>query len=271
MPNTFRVIWTLTRRELAVKLSSFWLYGLMSAICLVAALFGGAFIQSFDTENVLVSSGPISALNAGIVLFLGLALGIRLTASLVWEREHRTLDVLLAGPTGHSEIIAAKFIAELLVLMLILVIYLLFLIVGQPLGSAVLTLADAGEIAIWSSFIIPVMAFGLLVSALFSSVRAAVVAFLVVITFLGIYEGLVIWLAPLSPTDMSLSMLYLRSGLESVQKATQWLSPVSHICEPVLVYLGRSVSGWTDILAAVTLGVSFLGISVAVSARRGIV
>ena len=268
MVRGLRVLWILTRRELAEKLGSVWLYLLMSLVCLAAILFGNGFIRSFQTETVLVSTGPLAALNAGMLLFLGLVTGVRLASSLSWEREHGTLDVLLVGPATHASVVAAKFVAEVVVLCVILGFYAAFLLAVQPLGRGVLSASDAGALATWSVHVLPTMALGLLVSAAFSTVRGAVIAFLALFTVLAMIEALSIWLAPMAPTDMTLPLLFLRSTFNAAAPALEMVSAVTHLFEPVQIYLGRAVTGLAGATASLTLCLATLVLAVAVNRRR---
>ena len=268
MKTKMQMIWSLTRREVIAKFRSIWLYLLISLVCFAAILFGNGFIRSFQTETVLVSNGPLSALNAGVLLLLGLVAGVRLAGSLSWEREHRTLEVLLVGPATHATVIAAKFLAEALVIVVVLGCYGLFLLLGQPLGQGVLTFGDAGSLAAWAVFILPTMALGLLVSSLFSTVRAAVVAFLVFFGLLLLIEVLAIWLAPLPPTEMSLAQMFLRSALEIVAPAREFGSAIAQLVEPVQIYLGRGFVDPQSVAIALALSLVTLGLAVVVSRGR---
>jgi ABC-type Na+ efflux pump permease subunit len=145
---------------------------------------------------------------------------------LAWEREHRTLEVLLVGPVPWSGVVLAKFLVELCVLGLLLAVYCAYLLVAQPLGAGVIGLTDTGPLALLPLFVLPLLALGLLVSCWARSVRGAVVGFLVLVGVLAIHEAARAILAPLPAAEMSLSSLYLRAGLERLAPA---LNPVSAV------------------------------------------
>src|SRR5690606_19239209 len=71
--------------------------------------------RASSSTCILLSFGM--ALNIAVVIFLGLVLGLRLAASIAWEREHRTLEVLIAGPVSFEAVVLAKFLVELCVLL----------------------------------------------------------------------------------------------------------------------------------------------------------
>lgn len=268
MSANLQMIWSLTRREVFAKFRSIWLYLLISLVCLAAIVFGNGFIRSFETETVLVSNGPLSALNAGVFLLLGLVAGVRLAGSLSWEREHRTLEVLLVGPATHGSVIASKFLAEAFVVLVVLGFYCLFLLLGQPLGRGVLTAGDAASLAAWSVYILPTMALGLLVSSLFSTVRAAVVAFLVFFGLLLLVELSAIWLAPLPPTEMSLAQMFLRSALEITAPIREYTSAIAQLVEPIQITLGRGIIDLRGVVVAFALCALTLGLAILVSRGR---
>jgi ABC-type transport system involved in multi-copper enzyme maturation permease subunit len=225
-PDHLHLTGLLARRELGARLMSPWFFGVATLICLTALLYGSGFQQSFATETVLVSADPLLPLNVMVVSFVGLVLGLRLAASLAWEREHRTLEVLLVGPVPWSAVVLAKFLVELCVLGLLLAIYWAYLLLAQPLGAGVIGLADTSPLAVLPLFALPLLALGLLVSCWARSVRSAVVGFLVLVGVLAILEATRAILTTLPAAEMSLSALYLRAGLERLAPA---LAPVSAV------------------------------------------
>jgi hypothetical protein len=108
LPHPLRSIVILTRRELRSRLGSVWFYIVATIPCLLAVMFGGGFLRAFETETVLVSADPLLGLNTAVLAFLAIVLGLRLSSSLAWEREHRTLEVLLVGPVGYTSILAIE-------------------------------------------------------------------------------------------------------------------------------------------------------------------
>lgn len=225
-PGSLQLTALLVRRELGARLSSPWFFAVATVICLAALLYGSGFQQSFTTETVLVTADPLLVLNVMVVSFVGLVLGLRLAAGMAWEREHRTLEVLLVGPVPWSAVVLAKFLVELGVLLLLLAIHWLYLLLAQPLGAGVIGLADTIPLGLLPLFALPLLAQWLLVSCWARSVRGAVVVFLVLVCVLAILEVARSILATLPAAEMSLSALYLRAGLERLAPA---LNPVSSV------------------------------------------
>ena len=56
---------------------------------------------------MLVTTDPLAVLNAVVVSVLAAVLGLRLAASLAWEREHHTMEVLLVRSRPPTEAIFA--------------------------------------------------------------------------------------------------------------------------------------------------------------------
>lgn len=232
-PAQRRLIALMTRREIRSKLTSFWFFVVASAVCLIAFVYGSGFQETFVTESVLVTTDPLMPLNTFVFVFLGLVLGLRLATSLSWEREHRTLEVLLVGPVRWSAVIVAKFVVELGVLALLIAIYLAYLYLGQPLGAGVIGATDLLSMSVTPLFVLPVMAMGLLVSAWARSVRAAVVGYLVVIGLLSAFALVLGILEATPPDQMSLSSVYIKAGLEEVAKFLAPVSPVSLLARAI--------------------------------------
>lgn len=232
-PGSLGVTALVFDREARAKLTSPWFYVVASIVCLIAWAYGAGFQQTFATESVLVTTDPLMALNIAVVVFLSVVLGLRLAASMAWEREHRTLEVLLLGPAGWTSIVAAKFTAELGVLIGLLAVYSLYLLVGQPLGQGVIGLREIGGLAALPAFGLPTLALGLLVGAMVSSVRGAVVLFLVVVVLL---VGLELALAALTGTgadQLSLFSLYLRAALEAATPVLRPISAMASLMQPI--------------------------------------
>lgn len=268
-PGFGRLLYVLVRREVTTKLTSFWLYAVATIVCAVAYLYGGGFQQSFETESVLVTTDPLMPLNIIVVALLGLVLGLRLATALSWEREHQTLEVLLVGPVPWSAVVLAKFLVELCVMVVLLAIYATYLLLGQPLGAGVIQLSDTAVVATAPIFILPLMATGLLVSAWARSVRGAVLFYLVAVVVMAGFELLLGILKAEDLASMSLSSLYLRSGLETVAPYLTPVSPVGQIAEMVRSLQGQ---GWVpaqEQVLVLGLALLFLLASYGVARYRG--
>lgn len=261
----------LTRRELAARLLSPWLYIVASLICLIAFFYGGGFLRSFETESVLVTTDPLAALNAVVVAVLAVVLGLRLATSLAWEREHRTMELLLVGPVSHEAILLAKFCAELILLVLLMVVYAAYLVVAQPLGAGVVGLADAAAIGRMPLHALPLMALGLLVSAWARSVRGAVVAYLAIVVILALFEIVLGLLTARQPQELSLAAAYLRSVMSVAATVVDPVSAVSRLADLAAGLTVQTPLPASRTLMAVALAVGTLALAALVSRARGAV
>lgn len=246
----------IVRREIASRMRSAWFFATATAACLIAWWYGVGFQSTFRTETIVVTDDPLKALNATIVTFLGFIIGLRLATSIAWEREHGTIQVLLSGPVTWLSIVTSKFLAELIVLIAFVVIYQIYLVAAQPLGAGVLSVGDTLSVAILVLFALPLLSLGLLVSAWSRTVRNAVLLYLVLVLLLAGFEVAHIGLSALSPTQASLTSLYLRAGLDAIEPA---LSPVSATAQ--LAHLFESVSRQSPVQASQTLAA--VGLSLA--------
>jgi ABC-type transport system involved in multi-copper enzyme maturation permease subunit len=270
-PGHLGIALLLMRRELAARLMSPWLYAVASLVCVIAWFYGGGFLRAFETESVLVTTDPLAALNVIVVVVLGVVLGLRLAASLAWEREHRTLEVLLAGPVSHGAILLAKFCVELLLLALLVTIYAAYLLVAQPLGAGVVGPGDAAAIGRMPLHALPVLALGLLASAWARSVRGAVVAYLAIVLLLGLFEIVLGMLLARQPQELGLVAVYLR-GIMSA--AAPVIDPVSAVARLADLTQGLTVQTPLPVLRtlmAVGLTLVTLALATLVSRARGAV
>lgn len=222
-----KLIVLLVGRELAAKLVSPWVYAVATLICLIAFAYGEGFQRSFDTESVLVTTDPLMTLDIVVVVFLGLILGLRLATSMSWEREHGTLDVLLVAPVPRLAILLAKYLVEICVLVMTIALFATYLFIAQPLGRGVIGTVDLISVIQMPLFVLPVMAFGLLISVATSTVRSSVVLYLVFIGLFAVFDGGLGILNTTPADEMSLSSLYIRSGFQAIAPIVQTISPVS--------------------------------------------
>ncbi len=235
-------------REVRAKLASLWLYAVAGAVCLIAWVYGAGFAQIFQTESVLVTTDPLMALNVLVVAFLGVVLGLRLSASIAWEREHRTLEVLVVGPVSFEAIVLAKFLVELCVFAVLIAIYVLYLLFAQPLGAGVIGLREALSVGQMPLHALPTLALGLLVSSLARTVRGAVVVYLVVVLCLGLFEIVHGFLLAQPPEELSLTEAHFSAAL---QRAAAFLDPISAIAR--LADLADVLTAQTPLIASKTL------------------
>lgn len=268
-PGTLRLTTLLVGRELGTKLSSFWFFLVATAVCLIAGLYGAGFQHAFETESVLVTTDPLQALNVMVFGFVGLVLGLRLASGLAWEREHRTLEVLLVGPVPWSVVVLAKFLVEFCVLTAMVAIYLTYLLLAQPLGAGVIGLGDTLPVSQMLIFVLPMLALGLLISAWARSVRSAVVAFLVLIGLLGIFEVTLGVLTAMPANEISLSSLYLRAGLQSIAAVLHPISAVAVLARLVENLQMQIPVTASQIGATMALTVATLALSVLIARLRG--
>lgn len=270
VPSRVRTLQVLTLRELRGRLVSGWGLLLLSAVFSLAAVYGGGFLGTFETESVLVSVDPTMPLNTMVLFFLALVLGLRLSTSLSWEREHRTLEVILTGPAGHGEIAVSKFLAEAVFFVAILTGYCAYLLVATPMGQGTLELADLASIWSASLLMLPFLGLGLLISALNATVRGAVIGYLIVCLLLGLVEVLTLWLSVQEPQNLSLSMLYLRRGLETVSRVFYYVSPASYLSDLFRQMLDLSLLSVERLIEACALCVGLLALAIGISSRRGL-
>jgi ABC-type transport system involved in multi-copper enzyme maturation permease subunit len=268
-PGFLQTTFILLRREVAGKLGSPWFYVVASVICMLAWAFGAGFAQTFETESALVTTDPLMPLNIMVVSFLAIVLGLRLASSIAWEREHRTLEVLVVGPVPFEAIALAKFLAELCVFAALLAIYFAYLLLAQPLGAGVIDSAGALSAGQMPLHALPTLALGLLVSALSRSVRGAVLVYLAIVVFLGVFEIVRGVLLSRPPEQLSLGAAYLRSALQS---AARMLDPASAIAQ--LANLTRGLAAQEPLLAADALHALILtaltiGLAAVLSRVRG--
>jgi hypothetical protein len=224
-PDALRISSHLAARAIRARLVSPWLYVLASGVCGLVALAATAFHKTFETESVAVDASPLASANGAVLGFLALALGAQAATSLSWEREHRTMEVLFAGPVSAGALLGGKVMVEGATLFLLLLVYSAYCLAVRPVGGGL----EAGQVAeFWakSLLVLPSIGLGLLLSAQMGTVRGAILSFLAAFTLLGALEAAHLWLSAKDPNDLTLAVLYVR---RAVAAATDLLAPVSPV------------------------------------------
>jgi hypothetical protein len=254
---------------LLARIGSAWFWITASLICVIAWLYGAGFQQTFETESVLVTTDPLMTLNVLIVVFLSVVLALRLAASLAGEREHRTLEVLLVGPASWGEIVAAKFLVELCVMALLVVVYLAYLLLAQPLGAGVIAPRDTLGLLAMPVFALPVLALGLLVAAWARTVRAAVVSLTGVLGLLAAFEVGLWLLEARAPDQIELTELQVRSALEAAAPVLAWVSAPGQLAGLAKALAQNAAPTGAAALWSLGLTACTLGLATAVARLRG--
>ena len=256
-------------RDMRAKFSSIWLYALASGVCAIVAFFAISFHKAFETETVTVAADPLSAVHGIVLASLGLILGIRAAMALSWEREHRTMEVLLSGPVTIVALVSAKLSAELATLIFLNIVYTIYMAIVRPVGDAWLL---HSIVSYWylSLLILPMIGLGVAVSALVSTVRGAVVTFVVVCLALGLVEGFTLWLNGQDANDLSLPVLYVRQTLDVVTGWLSIVSPVAYIADLFEILSGAVTAAPGIFSAATAVFVASAVVSSVAATRRAI-
>lgn len=258
-------------REAAARLASPGFYVVASLVCVIAWFYGAGFARTFVTESVLVTTDPLMGLNIMVVTFLGLVLGLRLAYGIAWEREHGTFEVLVAGPASFEAVVLAKFLVELCVCAAIIAIYILYLLVAQPLGAGVIDVGTAMSVGRMPLHALPTLALGLLISAWAATVRGAVLVYLVVVAALSTFELVLAMLLAREPSELSLGAAYLRSAMQSADTIVDPISPMARLEDLAAGLVAQVPLSSSDTWQALALAAAVLVLAALLCRVRGAV
>lgn len=268
-PGPAGIVLLLVRREIAARLTSPWPWAVASLVCLIAWIYGAGFAASFATETVLVTTDPLAALNLAVVAVLGLVLGLRLAASMAWEREHRMLEVLLVGPVAHAAVVAAKFLAEFAVLAALVAVHAAYLLLAQPLGAGVIGAADVGALGLLPVHALPMLALGLLAGAGARTVRGSVVAYLAAVMVLVAIEAGGAALAAQPERELGLAATWARAALSAAAALADPLSAAARLADPLRAFVQQVPMPPAQTVQAAVLALATLVLAGAASRLRG--
>ncbi len=195
--------------------------------------------------------------------------GLRLSSSIAWEREHRTLEVLLVAPATWPSVAAAKFVSELSVFIFVALAYVVYLVAAQPMGAGVVGLAEAGHTLLTLLLAMPFLGLGLVVSTFSRTVRSASIVYIVLVLVFTAFDAAYGILVAIPPENLSLVALYGRATVELADPFIQFISPTSAVAAGAQVRGGGTGEVAGAIMQAIGLSFAMVALAVVAGSRRG--
>lgn len=228
----WRLARTIQRRDLHATLYGFGLYVTLAAAIVVAATVLRNYVKSVQDSGLYVLSNPFAIPLFGAVVLSSIYLAIVSTTTIARERDQGTLEVLFYGPMDAVAYLLGKYLAQMSVYVLMVVIYLIALLL-----YALVTNFVFGLNLLWAAFLSAatasaIVTVGILLSTLNRSARGALLALLaLVLSFLGVQLGhdYVSGLTGGLPRGQSNPLQFLQTILAWLDRLFSWLSPFAHL------------------------------------------
>ncbi len=268
-PPRLRVVRTLYLRDLTTVLFSPYVYLLGVLACALASYFAGVFLTTVSSLSVLVSPDPLRIPLVFTAVAVAVYLGISSSIAITHEREQRTLEVLFYGPVTPGARIAALFLRDISVFLIVVAFFFLEALLVSLTTNLTLGASSLRAAGLSVALVCPMVGFSLLISAAFRKTRAAVLLFISLFVILSGLQLASMILDSVSAESASLFVLYLRRALSLFLSWARWLSPFAYIAR-VGEFLDAGAQAPTGIVAAALLyAAGLLAAATAVLRRRG--
>jgi len=165
-----------------------------------------------------------------VIIVTGVYLAFSAVVAIARERESGVMELLFYGPVDNVAYVIGKYSAQVTLYCLLIVLYLIcFLTVSNIAGVQIP--ASFFMMILLSVFIgAYLIAVGVFVSTMSTSVRSAALVFLALIASTLLIQGSQAWLSNIAPeSDYYNPVLLLQQLLGLVQTGLSWLSPFSYL------------------------------------------
>jgi ABC-type transport system involved in multi-copper enzyme maturation permease subunit len=265
---------TVQRRDLRATLYGFGLYVTLSAAVAVAATVLRNYVRSVQDGGLYVLANPFALSLFGAVVLSSVYLALVSTTAIARERDQGTLEVLFYSPVDTVAYLLGKWLAQMGVYGLMVVVYLAILWLYALVTNFAFDLSLLWAALLSVTTASAVVAVGILLSTLNRSVRGALVALLsIVAVFLGVQLGhdyvsdLVTGLARTG----SHPLLFLQVVLGWLNRIFNWLSPFAYLERGIDALLRGSAGEYLLLLSLSMLYTAIaFGLAVRTLDRRGV-
>lgn len=265
---------TIQRRDLRATLYGFGLYVTLSAAVAVAATVLRNYVRSVQDGGLYILANPFALSLFGAVVLSSVYLALVSTTAIARERDQGTLEVLFYSPVDTVAYLLGKWLAQMGVYVLMVVVYLVILWLYALVTNFAfdLSLLWAALLSVMTAS--AVVAVGILLSTLNRSVRGALMALLsIVVVFLGVQlghdyvSGLVTGLTGRG----SHPLLFLQVVLGWLNRIFNWLSPFAYLERGIDALLRGSAGEYLLLLGLSILYTAItFGLAVRTLDRRGV-
>ncbi len=227
--HRLHVVRTLYVRDLSAALFSPFVYLLAVLACALASYFASVFLSTIGSLSVMVSSDPLRIPLVFTAFAAAVYLGISSSVAIAHEREQKTLEVLFYGPVTPAGRIAALFLRDLTVFVIVIVVFFVEALLVSWVTNLTLGALSLRAAAVSIPLVCPMVALSLLISAGTRKTRSAVLLFISLFLVLAGLQVVSMILDSIPAESASLFVMYVRRALFIFLSWIQWLSPFSYI------------------------------------------
>lgn len=263
--------WGLAKRELIASLRSPGIYLAAAIAVFFEAQSLSVSLDFLQDYRLLVAQDLVLPAFLGAVVIAGLYAAVAAAASIVQERERKTLRVLFYTPLDYSSLIAGKYLAQMLGACLILLAAAVYSIAASAYTSFRLDASLLGAALLSVLLLSSMVAFGLALSALAHSTRAAVLLLLVILALLFAAQLAPRVIAGLLPLQNSSLLVYTLPLANLLSAVAAWLSPLAYLLKGMEAAALTSTSDYLlVVLASLAYSAVFMMLTLWFLKRRGV-
>lgn len=268
----WRAAFLIQQRDLRSMVFGLGMYGVLGLSMLAATLILRNYLNFVNEKGLLVLSGAFTLPLFAAVFLSSLFLALSSVTTIARERDQGTMEVLFYGPVDGVSYILGKYLAHIVVYLMMVVVY----GVGFVLYAGLTNFTFPPRL-IWVlllSILVTsdVVAFGMFLSTLSRTVRAALLLFLAIVLVFVVIQAGHTFLTTIPIQDRYYNpVLFLKNAFSFLNQVAGWLSPFSYLNQG-LNAVGRG-SGTTYLVMLVISAaytVVFLGLSVVALERKGV-
>lgn len=224
----FYILRTLVNREIKSTFNGFGFYLVLSISLLISTLVLKEYLQTIETNGILVSQDLLNYPLYFSVLTGSLYLVLTSTITITKEREEGTLQTLFFTPVDEISYVLGKYFQQ----MICYIIFIFILLVYIGLSSVIISLSIPPD-TIKLFFLLVcagscIISLGILVSSMVKSIKISVILFLGIMLLFSFLEFSDIFFIRINlQQEVSMAMLYFRDAIEVVRSIVRLISPIS--------------------------------------------
>lgn len=260
------------RRDLRSMVLGLGIYIVLSLSLLASALILRNYLNFIDESGLLVLSDPFRLPFFIVTLLFSLFLALSSVTTIAREKDQGTLEVLFYGPMDCFSYILGKYLAQISSYLVAAAIYVCCFALYAGLTNLIFPLSMTWVIVLSVLTISAIIAFGMFLSTLTGTARAALLLLLgVVLLFVVIQAGHEL-LANVSSQDRYYNpILFLKNVFSFLNRVANWLSPFSYLNQGMnAVRRGDGTPYLVMLLVSAIYAVVFLGLSMVTLERKGV-
>jgi ABC-type transport system involved in multi-copper enzyme maturation permease subunit len=234
------------------------LYVTLTLSFLIVAFIIRSYSNFIDEASLSVMAQPLYLPLAINVVITSVYLALVSCTSISRERDRGTLETLFYGPVNYTIYVLGKFLAHLLIYVLIVTVSgFFFFLTGWATGLAISSSFWWGLfLSLFSASCIT--AFGMLLSSVTSNVRTSLLVFLGALFFFGGIQVAHEMLVSLPVATLSGAVIYLRQILIPLNVIANWIFPISYLARGMEAVEIGSPASYSALLVSTILYTALL-------------